>query len=164
MVGDALTHFGEWLQNSPWGLGVGGSGSYWLFPGVQALHFTGLSLWIGTSLAVDLSLIGLGKNRCSALELSDALFFWNWAGLGMAILGGFLLFSISAVALLNNPAFQTKIGIVLPIGLIWHIVVQRKTRDWGKTLETPPVAKAAGAFEILLWVSVVTSATLIPYF
>ena len=40
--------------------------------------------------------------------------------------------------------------------------VQRKTRDWGKTEETPPVAKFAGGVELLLWLSVMTAAIWIP--
>jgi hypothetical protein len=42
--------------------------------------------------------------------------------------------------------------------------VQFKVRAWGRTKDPPNVAKVAGFVEILLWVSVATAATTIPYF
>ena len=44
------------------------------------------------------------------------------------------------------------------------IVVQRKTRAWGRAADTPLVAKLAGLAELLLWLSVVTAAVEIPNF
>jgi hypothetical protein len=52
--------------------------------------------------------------------------------------------------------------VLLPLALAWHIFVQRKSRTWGRTPETPSVAKFAGLLEIVLWVSVGTAAVWIP--
>ena len=49
----------KWLQGTWWALDI--SGSTWAYPFVQLTHFTGLSLWIGTNLALDFRLLGLGK-------------------------------------------------------------------------------------------------------
>jgi hypothetical protein len=51
----SLVAFGHWLQNRPFALTI--AGSDWAYPFVQATHFTGLSLWVGTNVAVDLSLM-----------------------------------------------------------------------------------------------------------
>lgn len=157
-----LTNFCEWLQNTDWVLAIGGS--YWAYPFVQLTHFTGLSLWIGTTAAVDLRILGVGKKEQTASELLDVLFVWNWIGFAILVLGGFVLFSISAVGFATNAAFRTKLGVLIPLALIWHIVVQRKVRIWGHAKETPVVAKVAGAVELLLWLSVATAAVSIPYF
>jgi len=45
---------------------------------------------------------------------------------------------------------------------VWHIIIQRKARTWGRTENSPAVAKLAAAVELLLWLSVVTAAVLIP--
>jgi hypothetical protein len=121
-------------------------------------------VWLGTSFAVDLHLLGVGKRHQTSSELSDSLFVWNWIGLGIAVLGGFLLFSASATTFVINPAFQVKLSILIPLGLVLHLVVQRKVGTWGQTPETPAVAKLAGLTEILLWVLVATAAVTIPYF
>ena len=157
----SMVMFGHWLQNRPFALAI--AGSDWAYPLVQATHFTGLSIWIGTIVAVDLSLLGVGKKSSASLQLSDVLFIWNWIGFGIAFTGGFLLFSISAETYLTNIAFLTKLGLLIPLGLALHIVIQRKAPTWEKSSETPPLAKAAGFTELLLWLCVATAAVLIPY-
>jgi hypothetical protein len=87
---------------------------------------------------------------------------WNWIGLGIAVPGGFALFATAAVGYIDNPAFRLKLGVLLPSALACHILVQQKSRTWGRTPETPTVAKFAGLSEILLWVSVAAAAVLIP--
>jgi hypothetical protein len=157
----SLAMFGHWLQNRSFALAI--AGSDWAYPFVQATHFTGLSLWVGTNVAVDLSLLGVGKKSSNSLQLSDALFIWNWIGFGIAITGGFLLFSVSAETYLTNIAFLTKLGLLIPLGLVLHIVIQQKAPMWEKAPDMPLVAKVAGFTELLLWLSVATAAVLIPY-
>jgi hypothetical protein len=160
MVGE-LVSFGNWLQNTSWALAL--ATSDWAYPFVQATHFTGLSLWVGTSIAVDLSLLGIGNKGQAPSRLYDALFVWNWIGFAIAVTGGFLLFSVSAATYLINAAFLTKLGVLIPVALILHIVIQTKMRAWGQMSATPTAAKVAGLAELLLWLSVATAAVSIPY-
>jgi hypothetical protein len=150
------------LQNTSWALAL--AGSEWAYPLVQFVHFTGLSVWVCTNLALDLRLLGVGSKRQSAAQLADAVFLWNWVGFGIAVTGGFLLFSIAASGYVQNPAFDVKLGILVPIAVSLHIIVQRKARRWKSDSGTPAIAKAAGLTELLLWLSVITAAVLIPYF
>ena len=159
-MGGVLVAWAKWLETSPWGFPV--RTSLWLYPFIQLIHFSGLSLWVGTSTAVDLRLLGVGRRRQTAAQLSEQLFAWNWIGFGIALLGGFLLFSGIATTLLVNAAFQVKLVYLVPIALVWHIIVQRKTRTWGQTEQTSAPAKLAGLVELLLWLSVVAAAVLIP--
>ncbi len=112
-------------------------GTLWGYPFVQMIHFSGLSLWLGPNLTVDLRLLGIGKQRQTAAELSRALFVLNWVAFCFVLLGGFLLFSGSASTYIVNIAFEYKLGIFVPLALLWHIVVQRKTRVWGRTTQVP---------------------------
>ena len=159
---DLLVTFCKWLENTWWGTGA--RTTLWAYPFIQLIHFSGLSLWLGTNAAVDLRLLGLGRNRQTAAQLSEDLFAWNWTAFCIVILGGFLLFSATATTFVVNPAFRVKLGILVPTALVWHIIVQRKARVWGRTEKTPAVAKLAGLFELLLWLSVVTAAVEIPNF
>jgi len=153
--------FGHWLQNQPFALSI--AGSDWAYPFVQATHFTGLSLFVGTNIAVDLSLIGIGKKSAAPFQISEMLLVWNWIGFAVAVTGGFLLFSVSAETYLTNMAFLTKLGLLIPLALVLHIVIQRKAPEWETAPETPSVAKIAGCAELLLWLCVATAAVLIPY-
>jgi hypothetical protein len=157
----SLVLFGHWLQNRPFALAI--AGSDWAYPIVQATHFTGLSLWVGTNVAVDINLLGLGKKSSGPMQLSEALFIWNWIGFCIAVTGGFLLFSVSAETYLTNLAFLVKLGLLIPLGLVLHVVIQQKAPAWEKRSETPPVAKVAGFTELLVWLSVAVAAVLIPY-
>jgi hypothetical protein len=152
--------FAKWLQGTWWALDI--SGSTWAYPFVQMTHFAGLSLWLGTNLSLDLRLMGIGKKRQTASQLSDSLFEWNWVGFCFAVLGGFMLFASSATKYIPNPAFDIKLGILVPLGIVLHIINQQKSRTWGQTPETPVVAKVVGLLELLIWFSVVTAAVSIP--
>jgi hypothetical protein len=155
-----LVGFAKWLESTPWGSMV--RSSLWAYPFTQLIHFTGLSIWIGTNLALDLRLIGVGKQRETAAQLADDLFAWNWIGFCIVLLGGFLLFSSTATTFIVNVAFRWKLGVLVPLALVWHIVVQMKARVWGQTSETPMIAKVSGLTEILLWICVITAAVEIP--
>jgi hypothetical protein len=157
-----IIEFCRWLQSTRLAMGILESG--WVFPYVQFTHFTGLSLWVGTNLLLDLRLMGVGRKLSTLSEFCDALFVWNWVGFCVGILGGFLLFSTSTLSYIQNPAFDIKLGILIPLGLILHVTIQRKARDWSQTEEPPAIAKVAGFVEMALWLSVVSAAVLIPYF
>jgi hypothetical protein len=146
----------RWLENTPWGATV--RGSSWMYPVVLWVHFIGLSMWLGTTLTVDLRLMGVGARRQTAAELSNGLFTWNWIGFAVAFLGGFLLLSAEATTYAANTGFRLKLAVLTPLALIWHVVVQKKTRAWTKTEQTSAIGKCAGLIEFLLWISVVTAA------
>lgn len=133
-----------------------------IYPFIQAIHFSGLSLWLATNIVVDLRLLGLGKQRRTAAELSSALLAWNWIGFLVVVLGGFLLFSGIGTTYLVNEAFRFKLGVFVPVAIAWHVFVQRKVRVWGRTTDATMAGKLSGLLEIILWLCVVIAAVLIP--
>jgi hypothetical protein len=156
---DSLLTFCKWLENTSWALAI--SRSLWAYPYVQALHFSGLSLWVGTIAIVDLRFLGVAGRRQPAGQFAEQLVPWTWAGFCIAVVGGFLLFSASASTFFYNPAFRIKLSLVL-LGVVYHIVVQRKAGKWGQSPAIPTVAKLATLIELALWVSVITAAVEIP--
>lgn len=157
-----LVSFCRWLQHTRLAMAI--LGSSWAYPVVQWTHFTGLSLWVGTNAFLDLRLLGVGKKRQTPAELSKAMFVWNWIGFAIAVTGGALLFSITATTYVRNPAFRFKLGIFIPLGLLSHVYVQKNARAWSETVDTPFLGRLAGMTELLLWLSVITAAVLIPSF
>ena len=157
---DILLHIAKWLEATPWGVFT--RESMYGYPFVQLTHFTGLSMWLGTTLALDLRLLGVGNRRITAAQLASDLFAWNWVGFCIVVLGGFMLFSGLASTFIVNIAFQWKLGLLVPLALIWHLFVQRRARQWGQANDAPSPAKLAAVVEILLWICVVTAAVEIP--
>jgi hypothetical protein len=156
---ESLIAVAKWIEGTSWATLIRTTRIY---PYIQLIHFSGLSLWLGTNILVDLRILGLGSKRQTAAELSEALFIWNWIAFCVVVLGGFLLFSGIGTTYLENAAFEVKLGFFVPLALSWHLVVQRKVRSWGRQAETPPVAKLGALVEVLLWVCVVAAAVEIP--
>ena len=144
-----------WLENTPWGATI--RASSWLYPVVLWLHFVGLSMWLGTSISVDLRLMDIGARRHTALELANGLRAWKWIGFAVAFVGGFLLLSAEATVYVTNIGFWLKLGVLGPIALVWHVVVQKNTRAWTGAESASAIGRWAGSIELLLWVSVVTA-------
>lgn len=157
---DLLMGLCQWLEASPWGAAT--RVTHIFYPYIQLIHFTGLSLWLATNIALDVRLMGLGKWRRTAAELSQDLFVWNWIGFCIVVTGGFLLFSAAATTYVINPAFEVKLGMLVPTALLWHVIVQRRARRWGHTPEVAGIGRLAGLIELLLWLAVVTAAVEIP--
>lgn len=158
----ALMAFAKWLQGTGYAQYI--SSSEWVYPFVQLTHFTGLSLWIGTDLALDFRLLGLGRKGQTAADLSSSLFAWNWAGFAIAVCGGFSLFASAATKYVINPAFLIKLGILIPCALIVHIINQQKAKIWGAKADVSGTGKCMGLLELVLWLCVVTAAVSIPTF
>jgi hypothetical protein len=156
---DLLIDFAHWIQNTPFVLWLGES--LYAYPFVQWTHFSGLSLWIGATLAVDFRLLGAG-NKISFSDLADAVSLWKWVGLAIGVTGGFFLFSISATGYLENPAFRVKLFMVLPTALLWQVVVQWQLRVWRRLPQPPASAKVIALVDLLLWMGVMIAAIWIP--
>ena len=152
---DAVLACSRWLENTPWGVTV--RDSAWMYPVTQWIHFVGLSMWLGTTLTVDLRLMGVGERRQTAAELSNGLFAWNWIGFSVAVLGGFLSFSAEATTYVQNTGFCLKLAVLTPLALIWHLVVQKNIEAWTQSEQVSAIGKWAGLIEFLLWISVVAA-------
>lgn len=146
----------RWLENTSWSVTIRESAL--AYPILQWIHFVGLSLWLGACLTVDLRLMGVGRRRQTAAELSNGLFAWKWTGCGVAFVGGFLLFSAYATMYVSNPAFFMKVAVLTPLALMWHLVVQKRAGAWTEAEHTSAIGTWAGAIELVLWISVVTAA------
>src|ERR1700739_1581696 len=103
-----LYSFAKWLEGTPWGIGV--RTSLWAYPFTQLIHRTGLPVWLGTNLALDLRLLGLGKNRETAAQLRDDLFVWNWIGFCIVVTGGVLLFFSTCPTFLVEARRRRQLG------------------------------------------------------
>src|ERR1700721_1310803 len=102
-----LGAFANWLQNTTYASTI--AGSLWAYPFVQLTHFTGLSIWLGTTFAIDLHALGLVKNSQTTSQWQSSLVLWNWIGFFLVVLGGFTLFSTAAVTFIANKTFEVTL-------------------------------------------------------
>jgi hypothetical protein len=134
-----------------------------LYPAVEILHIIGFVVLVGSILALDLRLLGLGRAIAIA-PMAQLLLPMSRFGFLLAISMGFLLFSADASHVVRNPAFQSKLLLIaaaLVTVVIAHLGPWRRMALWGA--EAPGGAKVTALLSLLLWLGVVCAGRLIAY-
>src|SRR5215510_12245229 len=134
-----------------------------LYPAVEILHIIGFVVLVGSILALDLRMLGLG--RAIAIQpMAQLLLPLSRAGFVLAICMGFLLFSADASHVVRNPAFQAKllfIALALANVINTHLGAWRRIAEWGA--DAPGSVKVKAALSIVLWLGAVCAGRLIAY-
>jgi hypothetical protein len=99
--------------------------SLYIYPLLNATHIFALTLLIGSILPADLRILGLFPSLPAAPFLRTMAAI-SAGGLVLAIVTGFLLFSVQPLEYAANPAFLTKISLVA-LGAINAIVIRFST-------------------------------------
>ena len=135
-----------------------------LYPAAEILHIMGFVLLVGSIIALDLRLLGIGRT-IAIQPLARLLLPLSRIGFVTAIAMGFLLFSADAAHVVRNPAFQAKLLLIaaaLVNILIAHAGPWRRHAGWDGA--APGGAKATALASLLLWLSALTAGRLIAYF
>ncbi|MDB5580235.1 MAG: hypothetical protein JWR80_5411, partial [Bradyrhizobium sp.] len=134
-----------------------------LYPAVEILHIIGFVVLVGSVLALDLRLLGLGR-AIPIQPMAQLLLPMSRSGFLLAISMGFLLFSADASHVVRNPAFQSKLLLIaaaLVNVAIAHLGPWRRMALWGS--EAPGSARVTALLSLLLWLGVVCAGRLIAY-
>jgi hypothetical protein len=159
-----LLAFCKWLEHTSVGTAV--RESLWLFPAIETVHLLGMAALVGTIAVLDFRLLGwtLRQNRFS--ELSQRLLPWTWAGFGLQVITGVLLFSSEAVKVYANPAFRLKMLLLFLAGvhaLVFQFTIYRGVAGWDDSAVPPLGAKVSGFLSILLWIAIVAAGRFIGF-
>jgi len=90
----------------------------WTFATFMTIHLLGLALAFGTSLILDLRLLGWGLRASSPAQIARNLQPYLLAGLGIALLSGAWLFIADVLKFWANPVFRTKLVLLIALSLI----------------------------------------------
>lgn len=115
----------EWLGGLPHAALLRRSATLYLL--VNAAHILGIGLLVGAILPLDLRLMGVLRQGSIAV-LAPFLVRVAATGLAIAALAGFTLFSVKPTEYAGNPAFLTKIGLVV-LGLT-NVAIQHRSEGW----------------------------------
>ena len=151
-----------WLQNGV--IGQAMRQSALLYPAVEILHILGFALLLGSIVALDLRVLGLGRVLAVA-DLADHLLPIAVGGFLLAVVTGSLLFATEAASLFDNLAFRTKLVLLAAAGAnaaVLHAHAWRGVDRWGASAPRP--ARVAAALSILFWAGVLICGRLIAYF
>ena len=135
-----------------------------LYPAVEILHIIGFVVLVGSILALDLRMLGLGRT-IAIPPMAQLLLPLSRAGFLLAICMGFLLFSADASHVVKNPAFQSKLVLIaaaLVNVAIAHAGPWRHVESWRG--EASGAAKATALVSLVLWLGAICAGRLIAYF
>ena len=122
--------------------------SAWGWPVIESLHFIGLSLLLGTVGIYDLRMLGVARG----ISYSDLqrLVPFGVAGYSLNVLTGTMFVVSAPDQYLYNPAFLTKLTLMLVagcnmLGFYWLFSKQ--------VLGTPPALNISARGKVVAWVS-----------
>ncbi len=149
---ELLHAFGEWMEHLSWVAYVGSTA--WLYSGISVVHYFTLFVLVGTSVLIDLRVLGLAGRTQPVAKFAAQIFPWVWTAFWLAILSGFLMFATDAGDFLPDPVFEVKLGVIF-LAVIFVIVVQRSIPKWGELPSIPSGAKAIALISLILWIGAI---------
>ncbi len=143
--------FLEWLAATPLSSGLRRSALVYMV--VNAAHILSIALLIGAILPLDLRLMGLFGSAPLAI-IGPFLSRVAAVGLVGTLITGFALFSVKPIEYAGNPAFLTKLGLLI-LGIVNAALVHGQAA-WGWALSgkapTPGLRFQAGVSAVV-WIS-----------
>jgi hypothetical protein len=159
-----LLHAAQVLQDSALGTTI--RESNWWYPVLNVVHVLALMVAAGSIMFFDLRLLGVGLTRTPVSEAAARLLPWTWRGFAVMALTGCLLISSEAERLYFNTAFRVKVVCLILAGLnvlLFHFTVFRSVAQWDRATVAPARARMAGAFSLLLWMTMLAAGRMIGY-
>lgn len=151
-----------WLETSPMAEAL--AASRYVYPLVNAAHILGLATLFGSILALDLRLLG-AFSAIPARPLALVLPRVAASGLALAVLTGFLLFTVEPLDYAANTAFLSKVSLV-GLGTAHAILVHRSTAWRAFVRDDAPIGRrlrSSAALSIALWTAAILAGRLIAF-
>lgn len=147
------SEYSFWVSVENWGISQIIAATNW-FPTLETIHVIAATLVVGSLLWVDLRLLGLAAKRYPISLMNNELTRWTWGAFFVAVITGLGMFITRAAGHLENPAFQSKLVLLLLAGInmaYFHFRVYKDVAQWDNSDDIPKQVKLAGALSLILW-------------
>ena len=145
-----------WLDIEEWTISWTIGGTNW-FPLLESIHVIAAAMVVGTILWVDLRLIGVAAVQYPITTMSRELVPWTWGAFVIATITGIGMFITRAASHVLNPAFQSKMVLLVLAGLnmaYFHFKLYKDIAQCDSLGITSIQLKIAGSLSLFLWVGV----------
>jgi hypothetical protein len=146
----------EGLQHAGWVTTLATTG--WLYALVAVVHYFTLFFFVGTIVLLDLRIIGIVYRNQPISVLARQLRPCTWAGFGLAVVSGFLLFAIEAGDYAAATPFRVKMLVIL-LAVVFALTVQWNVPKWDRAPVIPTTAKLLALVSIVLWFGAILAGT-----
>jgi len=139
--------------------------SYWVWPTLETLHFTGMVMLIGAVGLFDLRVLGMAKAIPPAAL--HRLIPWGIAGFVLNVITGILFFIGNPDQYAYNPAFGFKLGFLTLAGLnivAFYGTAFREVKAVPAGGDAPLRSKVITAISLSSWVCVIICGRLLTWF
>jgi hypothetical protein len=124
---------------------------------MNAAHILSFGALIGSILTLDLRILGLFGGVPLAALAPPLIRVAGW-GLGLALVTGFMLFSVRPLSYVQNPAFLAKLALLV-LGIA-NVAVVHFGRRWKAALSGSRIAgvlRGSALVSILIWAGAVVA-------
>ena len=145
-----------WLDIEEWTISWTIGGTNW-FPLLESIHVIAAAMVVGTILWVDLRLIGVAAVQYPITTMSRELVPWTWGAFVVATITGIGMFITRAASHVLNPAFQSKIVLLVLAGLnmaYFHFKLYKDIAQCDSLAVTSIQLKIVGSLSLFLWAGV----------
>jgi hypothetical protein len=132
--------------------------SRWEYAAVNTTHVLGLAMLVGSTVALDLRLIGFWKTT-STHDLYRVLSTVAATGLSVAILTGVVLFSVRATEYIELTLFFVKLALVA-VATSFAVIIHFRY-DLGRLSSRQQ--RLIGIASLALWIGVLVSGRLLAF-
>ena len=134
----------------------------WVWPTLQTLHFTGLSLLLGVVFLVDLRILGAMKGL--SYSAVHRLLPWGVLGFALNVLTGMCYWVAAWYQYSLNNVFYWKIILIMIAG-VNAIYLTLFDEPWGLGAgeDAPFRGKVIAASAVVLWVGVIFCGIMLPF-
>lgn len=149
----------EWVATSDWG-----------YPLLLAVHSMGMAIVVGLLVILDLRVLGYAK--AAPIPALARMMPLAWAGFGLNLVSGVLLFASVATRIVSNWPFLAKMAAILAGGAVsWALWRELKGDGWAQAdrqgaaaaVAVSARARALAAASIAIWLGAVVFGRLIAY-
>ena len=152
------------LGSTPWSVAL--LESLYVWPLVESAHVLSIALFVGTTVMMDLRLIGCAFKKIPVSDFTGQLLPWTRVGFSVSLVTGLLVFYSQPEHYYHNVFFRIKLFVLVVAGLnVWlfHSRIHRRVFEWDLDPVPPYAARVAGAVSIFSWALVVVAGRMIAY-
>lgn len=154
----------EWLESTSWSIAL--LESLYVWPLLETTHVLSLGLFVGTTLMMDLRLLGVTFRNVPVTAFTGRMLPWTHLGFAIMLATGLLLFYASPVRYYYNVFFRIKVLLLILAGVnvyLFHSRTHKIVSGWDLIPVPPRAARLAAAVSIMAWAGVVITGRMIAY-
>jgi len=159
-----LQNFASWLSGTPPSQLI--QNVLWIIPLVQTLHILAIAVVLSSVAMIDLRIFGLVGQRATMTQTADRFVPWLWWGLLVLAVTGVTLITGEPIRSLTNPAFQTKMVLLLgaiAVTICFQRSVRKNAVRWEARVRQPAAIRIAAVGTLLLWFAIAVAGRWIAY-